>query len=377
MNTAVASSASADTAVRSAAAQDGAPPRSPQEQAADLVGQATDPRTGRLDTRTLGGWVADAARRDPAAAAQAHAAIEQHLLDSGRPGDLSRFNQDVVAAASQSVPGPAGLAGAGQGMLQRGTQLLVDNPILVKRWENTPSAWTHKSGFSSGLQDLLARHGIEFDPNSVNPVPPGSITKTPGVPVQQANNLNGQLAEQAIRDRYQAAGLAVEPGPVARADGARVVDVVVHKPANDPRMHERIEIESKVGYRTSGSFIRNQIANDAADLASNRGIRQAGQVLEGAGKVLRPVGLVLDAIEVGQAFRADGNRVGEGTARAASGVAGGALGGWGGAVGGAAIGTMIMPGVGTVVGGIIGGIAGAMGGDAAGRGLFDTVKSWF
>ena len=43
----------------------------------------------------------------------------------------------------------------------------------------------------------------------------------------------------------------------------------------------------------------------------------------------------------------------------------------------AAIGTMILPGVGTVVGGIIGGIAGAMGGDAAGRGLFDTVKSWF
>ena len=102
-----------------------------------------------------------------------------------------------------------------------------------------------------------------------------------------------------------------------------------------------------------------------------------GRVLEGVGKVARPVGIVLDAISLGQAYQADGGRIGENTGRTASGITGGALGGWGGAAAGAAIGTAIFPGVGTVVGGIIGGIGGALAGDAAGKGIFDTVKGWF
>ena len=119
------------------------------------------------------------------------------------------------------------------------------------------------------------------------------------------------------------------------------------------------------------------MANDVAALEANRGVRGAGQLLENVGKVARPVGVVLDAISLTQAYQADGNRIGENTGRTASGIAGGALGGWGGAAAGAAIGTAIFPGVGTVVGGVIGGIAGACGGDAAGRGIFDTVKGWF
>ena len=378
MSTATATSPASSTPVGALPSEGGAaPPQSPQANAADLVGQATDARTGQVDTKALGRWVADAARRDLAAASQAQAAIEQHLLASGRVGDVARFNQDVVQAASNPLPTPGGLAGAGQGMLQQGSQLLVDNPILVKRWESTTSRWTGQGGFTSGLQDLLARNGIEFTPGQVHAAPPGSVGRGQGVPVQIANNTNGRLAEDAVRDRYSAAGLLVEPGHVTRPDGQRVIDVVAHQPADDTRMAQRIEIESKVGRRGPTAFVRNQVAQDAADLARNQGIRQAGRALEGVGKVARPVGLVLDVIEVGQAFRADGNQIGAATGRAASGVAGGALGGWGGATAGAAIGTMILPGVGTVVGGLIGGIAGALGGDAAGRGLFDTVKSWF
>lgn len=375
-------SLAADTAARQTAAPAPAPAATganPPAQARELIGQATDPRTGTLDTQQLGRWVADASQQDFAAASQAHQAIEAELVAQGRVGDLARFNQDVVAAAATPAePGfqpPGGLWAAGQGMLQQGTRLLVDNPILLKQWESTTSAWTNKGGFTSGLRDLLTGNGIQIEPQ-VNGVPPGSVTRTAGVPSAVANNTNGALARDAIADRWRAQGFDVQTEVVANG-GARRVDVVVDIPANDPRMNQRLEIESKVGRTGLDSDIRGQVALDADALRANRALRTSGQVLEGAGKVLRPVGLVMDVIQVGQAFRADGNQVGAETGRAVSGVAGGALGGWGGAAAGAAIGTAIFPGVGTVVGGVIGGIAGAIGGDAAGRGLFDTVKGWF
>jgi len=368
----------ADTVSRPAAAPAPAPAATgatPQTQARELIAQATDPRTGALDTRALGGWVADASRQDFTAASQAHAAIEAELTAQGRVGDLARFNQDVVAAASNPLPTPGGLWAAGQGMVQQGTRLLVDNPILVKQWESTTSAWTQKDGFTRGLRDLLDSHGIRIEPQ-INRVPPSSLGPTAGVPLAQANNTNGALARDAIADRWRAAGYNVQT-EVPANNGARRVDVVVDMPAADPRMNQRLEIESKVGRAGLDTDIRGQVALDADALRANQALRRSGQVLEGVGKVARPVGIVLDAIEVGQAFRADGNQVGANTGRAVSGVAGGALGGWGGAAAGAAIGTAIFPGVGTVVGGVIGGIAGAIGGDAAGRGLFDTVRSWF
>jgi len=345
-----------------------------QTHADQLIAQVTDPRTGHIDTRQLGQWVADASRQNYDAAAQAHAAIEARLTQSS-VGDAARFNQDVVAAASDPLFTPGGIWAAGQGWVNSGSQLLLDNPILTKRWEPTTSAWTGRGGFTSGLTDLLQSHGIEAS-RTVNAVPPGSVASTAGVPAAVANNTNGALARDAIADRWRAQGFDVQIEQ-PRNGGARRVDVVVDVPANDPRFNERIEIESKVGRTGLDSDIRAQAALDADALSSNRALRTSGQWLEGAGKVARPLGIVLDVIEVGQAFRADGNQIGAHTGRAASGVAGGALGAWGGAAGGAAIGTMIFPGVGTVVGGIIGGVAGAIGGDAAGRGLFDTVKSWF
>ena len=370
----------ADTVSRPVAAPAPAPApaptaATPQANARELIAQATDPRTGTLATRALGRWVADASRQDFAAASQAHAAIEAELIAQGRVGDLARFNQDVVAAASNPLPTPSGLWGAGQGMLQQGTALLVDNPILVKQWESTTSAWTQKGGFTSGLRDLLDTNGIRIEPQ-INGAPPGSVGRNAGVPPALANNTNGALARDAIANRWTAGNYNVQTEVPANG-GARRVDVVVDLPATDPRMSQRLEIESKVGRTGLDGDIRTQVALDADALRANRALRNSGAVLEGVGKVARPIGIVLDVVEVGQAFRSDGNQVGANTGRAASGVAGGALGGWGGAAAGAAIGTAIFPGVGTVVGGVIGGIAGAIGGDMAGRGLFDTVNGWF
>ncbi|KQW49674.1 MULTISPECIES: hypothetical protein [unclassified Roseateles] len=357
-----------------------------RDPAAEVVGRATDPRTGQVDTQRLAGWVVDARRSDPQNAETAHAAIERNLLDSGRLVELGHYHEDLrqaaaaggtppaAAAGADPIPG-AGLWAAGQGMVQGGGQVLRDNPILVKQWEATTSAWTGRGGFTRGLTQLLNDGGIQIAPG-VNASPPGSLGRTSGVPSAVANNTNGSLARDAIADRWRAAGADVRV-EVPVQNGARVVDVVVQPPAADPRMAQRIEIESKVGRTGLGSSIRGQVAHDVERLQANRTIRGGGQLLENVGRVARPVGVVLDAISLTQAYKADGNRIGENTGRTASGVAGGALGGWGGAAAGAAIGTAIFPGVGTVVGGVVGGIAGAFAGDTAGKGIFDTVKGWF
>ena len=343
----------------------------PAANAQALIHQATDSH-GHVDTRLLAHWVDDAAGHDFEAASQAHAHIEQQLS----PADASRFNHDIVAQAAKS-PLPGGLAAAGQQMLHDGTKLLVDNPILVKQWVGTESAWTGKGGFTDGLSNLLKSHGIQVDAD-VRPPPPGSLGPGSGVKRQVASNTNGALARDDIAQEWrQRPGVSVRT-EVPTQGGARVVDVRVNQPAADPRMNKVIDIESKVGRYSQGKeLVETQIANDAKALQANRLLRGSGEVLERVGKVARPVGLAIDAIQVGAAFHADGNRVGLQTGRALSNVAGGALGGWGGAAAGAAIGTLICPGVGTAIGGIVGGIGGAIGGSEIAKAAFDKVASWF
>ncbi len=356
-----------------------AQPVSHQHHARQLIQQATDARTGDVDTRRLAGWVAEAHARHPRMASEAHAAIEEELLRFG-PAEAGRFDQDVVAAMQAQPQSPAlsGQWAAGQYLAARGDRILVNNPILEKRWEFTQSAWTGKGGPTGPLADLLARNGIQAVPG-VNAPPPGSLTRTAaaqqGVARAQANNINGAVGRDAIADRFRAQGLQVRTEQ-PRLNGQRVVDVVAHQPANDPRFSRAIETESKVGRAGATAGHARQVALDAQALADNRAVRQGGALLGKTGRVVRPLGVALDAINVVGAYRADGNRVGEKTGRAASGLVGGAGGAWAGAAAGAAIGSVV-PGVGTVIGGVVGGIVGGLAGDAAGKGLFDAVKRWF
>lgn len=404
MNQAAGVQSSTDTATAIRAA-------SPPLPASALVRAATDPRTGTVDTRQLAQLLVDAGRSDPGKANAAYRAIEQQLSIA----DRARLAQDTRAEGtrqSDAVRGPS-ITGAAQGALGRGnhvaaqgsaiaaqgTRALVENPILSIQWENTRSAWTNDVGFSQPLQDALRSAGIAINPPNLVP-PAGSVGPLSGHTPAQANNRNGAAAEQSIAARLRSQGYTVTTAPgTANAvqNGTRMVDVVGTRASADPRMHERIEIESKVGRTSySGPAGRSatpqyEVAKDAERLAANRAARTGGLAMEargatlagggkllaGIGRVARPVGLVLDAVEVGTAFQADGNRIGQHTGRAASGLAGGALGGWGGATAGAAIGTAIFPGVGTVVGGVIGGIGGALGGDTLARGAFDAIKSWW
>jgi len=284
--------------------------------------------------------------------------------------------------------GPTGLSGSAQGAVDAGFRTQVDNPILTRQWESTTSAWTNKGGFTDGAIDKLEGAGLTVN-RTTNPVVPGSRLPGTGYTAGQATTFNGDLASDAIADRYTNAGFNVErevhyDANLNRVDrperlrGDRFVDVAVDIPHDsDPRLNQRLEIESKAFRVNAGSISDSQLDHDVRSVQANRTVRAGGAVLERVGKVARPVGIAMDAVQIGSAFRADGNRVGENTARAATNLAGGAAGGWGGAAAGAAIGTAIFPGVGTVVGGVIGGIGGALAGEAVADKAFSAVKDFF
>lgn len=139
-----------------------------------------------------------------------------------------------------------------------------------------------------------------------------------------------------------------------------------------------------------GSGGAGQVASETAEqVAKDTGVVRGaeGALVETvgkAGKVLVPVAIAANAVQLGQAVQQDGGRIGDNTGRTASGIAaswGGAIAGAeGGAALGAAIGSVV-PGAGTavgaVVGGVIGAVAGGVGGDWVGRHGYDLVKSWF
>ena len=294
-----------------------------------------------------------------------------------------------VGAALEPVP--SGLSVASTGVVATGRNTLVANPELSVAWESTQSAWTGKGGFTEGARNVLEDAGMEVGART-HPTPAGSIGPGAGPTASQVSTHNGDLARDAVADRYRAQGLNPEievrydaalnevPPSIRRSNlaGDRNVDVRVALPhPSDPRLDRVVEIESKAFRVNAGSIDAAQLAHDGARLARNDALRGAGFALENVGRVARPVGVVLDAVDVASAYRADGNRIGENTGRSVSGLVGGGAVGWGGAAAGAAIGTAILPGVGTVVGGVIGAAAGAWAGDSLGRGMFDTVRGWF
>lgn len=283
---------------------------------------------------------------------------------------------------------PSGLSGVGHGMAQSGYRTLVSNPILERRWESTTSAWTNQGGFTAGAVEKLTANGLDVSQN-VHQTPVGSRTPAGPYTAAQSTTFNGNLARDAIADNYRAHGFNVETEVHYRADltpansrevlrGDRFVDVAVDVPhATDPRLNQRIEIESKAFRVNAGSISDAQLDHDARSVASNRSIRGAGATLERVGRIARPIGIAIDAVNLGQAFRADGNRIGENTARASTQLAGGAAGAYAGATFGATIGTMILPGAGTVIGGFVGGVAGALAGEGIADKVFDGVKGLF
>lgn len=198
------------------------------------------------------------------------------------------------------------------------------------------------------------------------------------------------LIDHAIRDPYAYRFLPPDGKKLADAISTKPDAVARHSslpPAERARIEElrdarREAFWNRDGYReydprTWGTSPTAPPTNTftespTAQIVDTAGETPSGGVLRGANKFLGPVGHLLDAYSLYEAYDADGG-FGENFRETAGGIAGGAAGGWGGAAAGAAIGTAIFPVGGTVVGGIVGGIAGGIGGEKVGEflgGLF-------
>lgn len=335
------------------------------------IAAATGPG-GTVDTAALAGMVREAHASDPAKADAAFGAIRDALAKTS-PAAAGAFERETVEAFQGTV-GAGSTVAAGTIASGVGRQVLRDNPILSVQWTSTQNL-NLKSGFTPGLASLLREEGIEVDLRA-RPTPQSVTSNAP-----RYRTANGAAARDAVADDYKAQGHRVSTeiefqtrvSTAQTPTGVRRVDVVVDIDGKTPETAQRILVESKLGRTGLDGFVRSEVAKDADLLAQNRTMRRAGNALDIGGKVLRPVGVVVDAVEIGSAIKSDGGRFGENAQRTTAGVAGGAVGGAGGAVAGAAIGTMIFPGVGTVVGGLIGGALGAWGGDTGGRAAYDAA----
>jgi hypothetical protein len=383
----------------------------------ELIADHTDSQ-GRVDTRGLAALVHQASTEDPGKASAAYAEIE-NALAAQSPADGSHFAEDTRAAfaaaattgsAVGALKGGAVLGEGGADAIARGAsqtapavQTLKDNPILSKEWVGFESAWTGKGGFTGPLKTLLDAQGITYNATPLRS-PPGSLNKGSGVPLPQANNINGDLGRDQIAAQQTALGAHVDK-EVREPAYSRRIDVRADHPSSDPTHAARTDFEVKVGRTGIGSpGARGEALADGSALRDNAAIRtgaeamlkdgegltrsgealaKAGRVLDVGGKVLLPVAAAADAAQLYGAFKEDGNTIGVHTGRAAAEVAGG----WGGAIagaeGGAALGSLAGP-VGTAIGGVAAGIIGGLGGskvgDAAfdaGRSAFDKVASWF
>lgn len=289
------------------------------------------------------------------AEAQATVALrEQAQNDSGLP--------TFSATGASTIPTEAG------------GRILRDNPILEIQWQTTTSPVTGRDGFTAPLTTLLDDAGIIRD-LPTNPRPAGGTTSNGPAATTQ----NGNAARDAIADALRANPSYQNVQTEVHREtslGSRYVDVVATVPGSRPEVNRQIEIESKLGRASASVDTRLQVAKDAERLTGNVNVRSLGTTLEGVGRVARPIGIAIDAMQVGQAFRQDGNTFGDNTQRAAGSLAGGAAGAWGGAQLGATIGSFGGP-IGTVAGGVIGGIAGGIVGSGVGEKAVDLVKSWF
>ena len=307
----------------------------------------------------------DTADTSSKAAAPAASNIDAAMLAASVEDDGQTAAPAIDTPPAMSVPAYA----VGDAVQTTGRAVLDANPALSKDWVSYESNVPHRSysgpnvGFTDGVSTRLDAAGINELPD--RPVPPGLA----------ASNANrdqpgrGAVARDAVANDYRTQGYDVrtEVTETTRL-GDRRVDVVAEKPG------VRIDTEVKVGRVDANSRVRGEIAKDAAQLADNRTMRTLGSTLDGVGKVAKPVGVVMDAVSLHQAYRADGNQIGDNTLSTASGVAGGAVGGGLGMWGGAAAGAMVGGPVGAVIGGLIGAFGGSLLGDWGGRSAYEAAQ---
>ena len=328
-------------------------------------------------------------------------------------GILLGMGQGWVQGGNTALRAGATSLAEGNRLLDRSRDLFTRYPAqLVTKWSFYDSPINGRGGATAPLGTFLTGQGIQHNGNAPLRAAPGSVSNAAqataaGVPANQIGNHNGAMAELDRRAFYQSQGFDVTPNRLVQTPaGLRDIDVTATRDLGHPTKSIEINEEVKVGRRSlPGKPVRsNEHAqaikdgsrqaeyranapaahaeghaaynkgNKAVDVAAD--LSGAGKTVKVAGKIARPLGVVVSAFEIGGAYKEDGNRIGVNTVGKVAGIAGGAGGAWAGAAAGAALGSVV-PGVGTVIGGVVGGIVGGLIGEGVVSGVFDKIKSWF
>ncbi len=274
------------------------------------------------------------------------------------------------------------------------TQPLFSNAISAVSQPQTISARAAGAAVRPTAQpDIAAHSGDQIVPARPQPSDLRAVAMMLAGGV--SNVAKGEAANQALPQHYRLK--AVEPEAArGKTTNAMIVDTTAGrikggKPVGNwvvrtdaphrgaPTHHVNIQKEL-----IGGKDPHTPISAGAYQAAG-----AAARMVESVEKVALPVGIAFDAARLGDAYLADGDRVGTqmvqtgaesagGWAGAAAGAAGGAEGGaaLGGAIGALFAGAGAVPGaaIGGVAGGIAGGIAGAFAGSIAGEHIVAAVR---
>jgi len=186
------------------------------------------------------------------------------------------------------------------------------------------------------------------------------------------DGLDKVRAEQGLPPKQRATAFQPQVGTDAFEGAAREAKLTGHA---QTWKHNGVTATVRPSETGASAFARFKaeagggVAKTAAEAAPalGNGASAAARVL---GKVAVPVGLALDAFDIGSAVKRDADRA-DGANTEATRAVGRAAGGWGGAAAGAAAGTFLIPipVVGTVIGALIGGL----GGSALGESIAESL----
>jgi hypothetical protein len=282
-----------------------------------------------------------------------HEAVSKRY-DAARAQPAVKFEPPPGRDAFAAAAGEADRTGRAQTWQHAGGRQVTVRPgeTAADAFANF-NAESRKARLAKGIEEKAAFRRDDVFRDTVN-----KSLREQGVPAELKKGETLAQLEARVADR----------GAIKRAVGEADRAVAAYDPPRAKVAASPAATKKAVEAAAEGGSTMGKVASAAGDLAST-----GARVL---GKVAVPLGLAVDAIDIGSAIERDAQRA-DGKRSETTKAVGRAAGGWGGAAAGAAAGAAVgsfVPVVGTAIGAIVGGVLGGLGGSQAGEAVAESVS---